>query len=443
MRFQAVTSLLVLFTFSTNLWAQSLKRPLTLNHLKNDKELESDLFKNKKINKILERISDQEYQILIEEILKKSLSNFNKNQENCELGLISEIDSNTKISSLVISTQEALYLMRHLDLIDDIFLKINLINLNYLNSLKNSVEIKIPKVKVDSKLHELWNFSGLYSEFSSFPDEKSVCSIDALKTIVNKTKATAKELAKFNETALALKVINESTFQKLEVLRTLNLDEQTIDLDRYIDITMFAKNKLTRPLTPTDLAPTTYTQEHIYRFKNITRREALYKKFNSTEIMHLSEILILASKRMTAKNAKVEIEYDTQVPEFETYVLSPQEIYRMSLKLLRKDFVNANSSNLYSGKPITYNDIVMSSVETGAVSFEELSEVVMFEDFWNPKVPKWKTWVNFIFQFAGTASFLLPPPYNFISAIGLVFVQTKVNRIGNKEDADNNWNVIF
>lgn len=57
-------------------------------------------------------------------------------------------------------------------------------------------------------------------------------------------------------------------------------------------------------------------------------------------------------------------------------------------------------SQSFAGTGIEFNDIISAAFETGMINSEELDYVVKFEDFWNPKTPKWKAYANFAFSLA-------------------------------------------
>jgi len=69
--------------------------------------------------------------------------------------------------------------------------------------------------------------------------------------------------------------------------------------------------------------------------------------------------------------------------------------------------------------------------------------ILKFEDFWNPKEQKWRTYLGFAFSIVGSATFYLPPPWNIVGAIALVVTQTQLSKGQKKPDPDDNWNVVI
>lgn len=154
--------------------------------------------------------------------------------------------------------------------------------------------------------------------------------------------------------------------------------------------------------------------------------------------MLLAQLMEKTSKRLDAKNVYLYIQY-TNDPngEHETYIFSPMEQYRVALKLLRKDIAELQRSETFRNIPVSYDDIIAAAFETGAVRSDAITQVAKFEDLWNPKTPRWRGILNFTFSIAGSAAFFLPPPWNYISAIGLIFTQSA---IAGKRPADPNDN---
>jgi hypothetical protein len=147
---------------------------------------------------------------------------------------------------------------------------------------------------------------------------------------------------------------------------------------------------------------------------------------------------------MDAHRVAINFQYtNTPDSELETYVLSPMERYRLSIKLLRKDLGEVQRSELFRNTNVEYEDLVTAAYETGLIKSEELELILKFEEFWDPKEEKWKIYANFAFSVLGTASFYLPPPWNIIGAIALVVTQTQLNKKQQKADPDDNWNVVI
>jgi hypothetical protein len=119
------------------------------------------------------------------------------------------------------------------------------------------------------------------------------------------------------------------------------------------------------------------------------------------------------------------------------------EQYRVALKMLRKEMAEIMRSEAFKNTSLDYDHLIAAAYETGIVKSDDLEYVLKFEDFWNPKTPKWQAYARFAFSLAGTATFYFPPPWNVLGALGLIFTQTKVLNGNQRPDADDNWNVII
>jgi hypothetical protein len=112
----------------------------------------------------------------------------------------------------------------------------------------------------------------------------------------------------------------------------------------------------------------------------------------------------------------------------ETVPVSPMGQYYLARRLLRKEMDDLNRSSFFQGAMVTHEDLVAVSLETGLINAEIVDSVLKIDDLWNPETPKWRKIANFGFQITGTATIFLPPPYNIISSIALVFIDGIIQR---------------
>jgi hypothetical protein len=120
------------------------------------------------------------------------------------------------------------------------------------------------------------------------------------------------------------------------------------------------------------------------------------------------------------------------------------EQYRVSVKMMKKEMAELMRGDLFKNTGISYEDIIASSFETGLIKSSELDQILKFEEFWNPKAPsRFRTYANFAFSVAGTATFYLPPPWTLMGAVALMFTQSRIMPSTATPDADDNWNVII
>jgi len=287
----------------------------------------------------------------------------------------------------------------------------------------------------------------LYWNFKKMPDEESLCTISSWRKLIyqlgwNNLKNRDSLLKKLNYLAYSKKEIEVNTFKTLNLLTELEVIDWEITLYQYFDILKNAKDKLVKA-NSTERSFSRFSAQLISRKEEITRRERLYREFNSTQVMMLADIIGKTSRRMDAKRISINIEYPDMPSVSEIYVLSPMERYRLSLKMLRKDMAETMRSDIFQGKTIEYEDLVSAAFETGLIQAQDLEMILKFEEFWNPKVPRWKMYANFAFQMAGSASFYLPSPFNILGALALAITQSRVVNQDQSPDSDDNWNVVI
>jgi hypothetical protein len=426
--------------------------------LKNTKEGMSrivSLQNLRKIEKWNANIPQSEKIQLSKLVIRESLNNILNQPAICDLGFASRFDELALKYNLIQSSKELptfLMFLRTQNLIDDLLLK-NLLRSSELNKklksldLNNKIMPVLGRKDFDEKNLDLKN---LYSSFVTWPDEKKNCSLGKFFALSaqlewKKKKERNQILKEANYFAFKDKIISREIYHRLELLRTSDALDWGIYLKNYLDVSLNAKDKL-KLIEKPDSGPTIKKAEYINRREKLTRRGKLYTYYNSTQVMMLADVLQKTIRRMDAQRAFIQFDFENTSdnhPESEIYVLSPMERYRLSIKLLRKDLGELMRSELFLNTPVEYADIVAASYETGIITTEELDLILKFEEFWNPKDPKWKIYTNFTLSILGTASFYLPPPWNIIGAIALVVTQVQLNKNAQKPDPDDNWNVVI
>lgn len=369
----------------------------------------------------------------------------------CELGLVEQLYQDATKYGVITSRGELMTLAayyRSAELIDDLLYKLindsTLVSLDFINNVNNRAQ---RPVNVYTSKNSGIDLEKLYAPVKQWPDDVSSCSFDAYWEIVSKIKyKNAKDrdtqLMKLNYMAWSHGVIDLASYNKLESIRKRGVADWPVSFRRYVDIINNAKDKLTKQ--PETVSSNNFTVEYVSRRDGLTKRGSLYQRYNSTQVMMLAQIIEKTAKRMDAKRASLNWQYtDDPNGEIKIYVLSPMEQYRAAIKMLRKDMAEVMRSDAFISKGLQYEDLIAAAYETGFIKSEELDMVLKFEDFWNPKTPRWKTYANFAFSLAGTASFYLPPPWNVIGAIGLVLTQAKFVDGEPKPDPNDNWNVII
>ena len=372
----------------------------------------------------------------------------------CDVGMVRLLRNQAKIDGLISDQDDFVAFvayLRKVNAIDDLFYQ-NLIlseelDIAFSNKATKNGPLFPPFNRHNDETKE-YDLKKLYAEFNEFPDEVTNCSIETyFRITLSLTWKTEHErdrlLNKLDYMALEQGIITRETFNKLEVIREKKALDWTIHLKSYLDVVQNAKDKLS-PTGRPEVDPSLFSTKYAERKEKITRRGRLYRNFDSTQVMMLAEIIQKTAKRMDAKRVAIDFQYtELEDSETETYVLSPMERYRLSIKLLRKDMGEVMRSDLFRNTTVEYEDLISAAFETGLIKSEELELILKFEDFWNPKNPKWKTYTGFAFSLLGTATFYLPPPWSVVGAIALVATQSQILKSKKQANSDDNWNVVI
>jgi hypothetical protein len=422
--------------------------------LKNDKEVEISSFSKGDQKDILKKFPDQPSRDKVKSIFNKTLKDFLGGDTNqCELSLIKEFKSALKGAQLPDdekSVESYLRLMRIQNVIDDIFYDVlSSDNRDFHDFLKVKLTGKVKKApKSWAAIYEKNDLKELYSNFEPFPDEISHCAyqeyIYLKNKIVNSEGLPAEKpleiMEALNKKAFEEKIIGLESYHKIEFLREKSeVNKRYILMRDYLQIISSAKNQMipvNRVYKPLTLErEDKFSTERMKRFSRLTRRKLLYRKYDETQIILLSQILQKASRRMGVDvDTKTGVPYVTQ--EFEvtgkdgehtTYVekldLDPQSQFNLARRLMRKDLTETQMMETFIGLRITYEDIVMAAFETGYITIEDLTYVVRYDDLWNPKVSKFERVSGLIFKVSGYATFFLPAPWNVVGTLALGVVE--------------------
>jgi hypothetical protein len=398
------------------------------------------------------RLREQELKTSSLNVLADTFNEMQRIDTNCELGLIDRLQEDAKKHGIIVTENETLLFityLRSMNLIDDVLTKL-LVDSAYVKLDFDNAKIVKPKVRalnLVTRQNSQIDLKKFYAPFKTWPDDIKACTFDtfynATRQLTSKNQQDLDtQLLKLNLLAHRNGVIDLITYNKLESLRVRKVLNWDIYFDRYADIITNAKDKLTK--NPEVQAKQEFTVEYVSRKEKLTNRGSLYSKYNSTQIMILAQVIEKTAKRMDASRVSLNWQYtDDPTGETEVYIFSPMEQYRAAIKMLRKDMAELMRSESFKNHTLEYEHIIAAAYETGFIKSEELSYVLKFEEFWNPKVPKWKAYANFAFSLAGSAVFYLPPPWNVLGSIGLIMTQSRVFQGDRQPDPDENWNVII
>lgn len=384
--------------------------------------------------------------------LERTMNEFTKRGSYCDLGLPELLMKHGQEAGLIGSPSNYYALivqLRDADLIDDIFYRILRDAQDVKNAMETTLLNRMPSMPRNLYTRTLNNYDvkKIYEPFNGpWADEVKQCSITRYYKLISQLKWKHPNELHFQVHRLNWRALNEGvitldTYNRLEVFRRYEVASWPVNVDGYLEIVTKAKDKLAKKIeTKTTHS---FNSTYISRKDKLTRRGRLYKTFSSTQVMVLAQLIQKTAKRMDAKYAALNFRYtDAPDSEVETYVLSPMEQYRASVKMLRKELGEIMRSESFRGTGVEFEDLVSSAFETGMIHSNELDQILQFEDMWNPKVSRFNTYKNFAFSLAGTATFYLPPPWNILGAMALILTQSRT--MGKPDpDSDDNWNVII
>lgn len=463
-----------------------------LASLKNDKEISSNFLKEKNEDEIIRqalinvklRFGDfDNFKSTFNSSLKKSLQEVTHTRGVCTSfmarRLIFHMGHAVSSKELLDKSIGWLHLARKYNLVDDILAynlaqslilgyELDQVTL-YPQTPNRTLRVK-EKVKKDDDLKKI--FKQLEKKW---PKGINSCAEDSwsiyVMELVNLFKFSPQDERKLNKVlrntnlfAYRKNLISKTTWSRLEVMRKYK-DQlmNRISLERYLDITYKAKNlnledlNYLRPykhITRYSKESINYLSDSLKQDKILTHRYRLYQKFNSTQILYLAENIMLKTiKRMNATKSEIHIDYGIEdkndeldeEDKKEVYEISPMEQYRMAIKMLKKELANMPLSVTFGKVPVDYDDVILASIETGLLRFDEIDQIVSFSKFWQKgEKSSWDTFVEFSASFGVGASYYLPFPFNIVGAAGLIYGQTLLK---SKEDKANksegNDNSIF
>ncbi len=435
---------ILLATFSSFVFSE-----VDIDQLKNDKEVESTSISKRQTKKIKQIYSDSSFNERIASIFYKTIKDFIEDDFSyCELRLIDNFINTLKNEGLKVdqdSIEDYLKILRTFNYIDDILFDIlSYVTEDHFNFKNINLNHQPFKTILDRQsLLEKNPLDELYVDFKQWPDEKNSCTyqsfVELKRQVRNKEgeySKKSKELKVLNKKALESKIISLSTFNKLEFLRKKSaLKKRMIWIKDYFSTIFKAKNKM-KPIsydyTTNNLElENKFSTEKVRRFHSITRRKLLYRKYNETQIILLSQILQKASRRMgvdpdtISGRPYITQEFNILTPsgERETYVeridLDPQSQYNLARRLLRRDMVQLEMMESFHKLHITHEDVVMAGLETGYISLEDIALVVKYDDLWNPEQIPFLKVLGFIFTIGRYSTFFLPSPFNIAATIAM------------------------
>jgi len=437
-----------------------------LSLLKNDKEAQSHTYTARSLRHAeaqlsahgdIPNISEKSYAIL-----GQSFNLLEDKKDFCDLNLFRLFLGDMERAGLpadLSSLKNIFIVWRSQNKIDDIFVKV----LNQIATLHFELIVASPTAVANQDIGSMeqtlknkeineQTFASIYSGYAHLSVQNPGCSIDnwirSAGMIEEIEGRGVKKITLANSLALSKNLLTTDNFALLETYLKNDVQNWQITLNKYISILKQSKNRSrVSPLRNEDLEPNTLSSKLQKRPRGETYRESLYYRFNATQINMISSLLKKAYERMDAAKSEIVITFnrakDTKLPEKETYLLSPMEQFRMASKMLRKDMVELSQSSFFQGMAISHEDLITAAMETGLINETLLDSAMKIDDLWNPYVPTWKKISDYALQVTGTASIFLPPPYNVIGSIALIFLSGQISKKTATPNPMDNPNVIF
>lgn len=386
------------------------------------------------------------------QVFRSTMKSFIARDTYCDVGLASLLIQNSVSAGVIGDESELrnlLVALREANQIDDILMSVILSSDVLRKDIADAGRWKKPKTPRNLTAPADVDLKKYFSFLLPWPDEVVNCSTGRYfrlsEMLKFKNSAERNNLMwRLSHVGLRDGFIDTATFYKLEALRLNEALDWNHYAYNYLNMVKDAKDKLakTRELISTN----NFSEKYASRKEKLTQRGRLYKVYSPTQVMIMASVIEKLARRMDARRVELVFQYG-EVPgtgESQIYVLSPMEQYRVSLKMMKKEMAELMRGDLFKGTGISYADIISSAYETGLIKSSELDQILKFEEFWNPKAPsRFRTYANFAFSIAGTASFYLPPPFNIMGALALMFTQSTVMPTTVAADPDDNWNVII
>jgi hypothetical protein len=420
--------------------------------LKNDKELVSHAYSWMELKRAERQLGDSADQAF--DLLGLTLQELESGKEICEIPLhrnfTRKLEENG-IPSDQRNIRHLLTLWRSRQRIDDLFFEIMEQSAETGASIRwfeanKAQPWEIREMNELLTTHEISvdDIEQIYDGFKQKTLEHPGCSINRWSGVRDQISSFSRDSNAVRLMNIAAKekgVLNELEFQLVEFYRLNGISDWNIQLSRYLQLIKEIKNRSigTNPrgsvFEPNDLS-----SKKRDRKSRITYRQSLYYRFNGTQIRMIEELLKKTFDRMDATKAEVIFTYQNGS---ETIPVSPMGQYFLARKLLRKDMDDLNRSSFFGGNPVNHEDLVTAGLETGLLNREILDSVLKIDDLWNPEVKKWQKISNYAFRVTGTATIFLPPPYNVVSSMALVFLDGALMRNTRKaSQADQDYDVF-
>lgn len=351
--------------------------------------------------------------------------------QTCGSKIVSRIKKDFNLESHS-ETKKALLGLRLNNLIDDVALDVLLKT----EKLENSMTLPLMVEGLNDE--EIKKSLDLFETMMPVWREKGICHEDIYRNFTNRLYAISRNTAEHQKTVhvLAYKkgLITKSEFKKLEMFRHGKVFEWPMTLNEYA-----RKLKSLREAFPERVKDSSkYVTSLHERAMGRSLRQLLFEKYNSNQIMVLSNLMKNLQRRLTASKISIHIVNSKSSKAEEVLDLAPMEQFRFSLKMIRKELSDLNHSRILGGVTASYLDVIAASYETGLVISLEVDQLASLEEIWVKKVSKKEKVMWWVREVGGVASVFITPPYGFFSIMGIMLLDQKISDPEVENDPDFN-----
>jgi hypothetical protein len=412
-------SLLLLGFLSLPLMAGTLS-------FRNDREGESYYAGNSYNREIYNVLREVEGKAIVQ-IYRNTLGSMNESNV-CAYDLNRQMQ--TKLSALRPNFREmegVIYYLRSQNEIDDVAAKILL-------TANKTVNTDLRRDDTDSRLPDRNKSAQMLNLVKNFQNRaKGSCFDDAYRGLINELtkidKNTDRSFHAVLETALEKRLISNDIYTSLEQARLNELEDTYITLKSYGQ--KLRSLRANRPVDPRDNSD--FITDKADKQK-MSRRQRLMEYYSDFQIMLMADVVKKLRRRLEADRADILIYRKDELEE--TITLDPMERFRMAIKLLRKEMALLATNTYFNGQAPSYMDLMVASYEVGTIPSSELKEIAGMQDIWNPKKSFWDKAQTWIRGAGSIATIILPPPFGFIPALGIVVIEMTTGKDDNNNQDD-------
>ncbi len=318
------------------------------------------------------------------------------------------------------NSNQALYLLRHLNLIDDVVFKFvaeaekarqdMLTFREYRRYPRNMTRQQLDRIERE------------VSRWKSNVQSPTPCRSSSSTSLYNGLLRSAQDqddgdVYKIINWLFKEGKLNDQEYNEVISFYRAGLGEWKTSLQKYL-----VKRKYVQRNAPvTGVGYSDFVTERVKKLDG-SLRQRLYERFSETQIDLMANIVKKLATRLNVDRGEVNLFIEDELVE--TIPLAPMEIYRMTIRLLRKEMLELNNSSLFQGNQFSYQDVITAAFEAGYVNGAEIEEIQRLEELWNPKksiFQKLRFWIQ---TTVSVGTVLVPPPWNFLGVLALIVIDT-------------------